>query len=284
MMAQVMLIILLHSFLAIGLAWHFFRHYSMKRPPIGVLNLWDVTAMMGGIVLIPYLYLFVPTWLLTGLLALVTLSIVFFVFEAILSAQMNRRWLMWTLVLGVALANLATIYLSGTNSRAFFAINNATQVLVVVGIANLWAQSGMKARDATLLAAALIVYDLLFTSFLSLMGDLFTRLDGMPFAPVVAWPLPDGRWGAIGLGDLLMAAVFPLVIRKAFGRKAGWIALIGGVTTIACMLALVLSGLWLATFPLMVALGPLMVVQYAYWRNRLGQERTTAQYLRTEAF
>jgi hypothetical protein len=279
-MAQVMLIILAHSLLAIGLAWRYFRSYSMKRPPIGHLNLWDVAAMMGGILLIPYLYLFVPRWVLTALLALVTVSIVFFVVEAILS----RRWLLWTLVLTVAVSNLVTTHFLGTNSRLFFAANNATQVLVVVGIANLWAQSGMKARDATLLAAALIVYDLLFTSFLTLMDELFTRLDGIPFAPMVAWPLPDGRWGAIGLGDLLMAAVFPLVIRKAFGRKAGWIAMIACVTTIACMLALVLSGLWLSTFPLMAALGPLMVVQYAYWRNRLGQERTTAQYLRAEAF
>src|SRR5690242_13920846 len=102
-MAEVMLVLLGHSLLALGLAWYYFQRYSMKRPPIGVLNLWDMAAMMVGIVLIPYLYLFVPKGVLTGLLALVTLSIVFFVFEALLSG----RWLKWVIVLGVAVANLA---------------------------------------------------------------------------------------------------------------------------------------------------------------------------------
>ena len=32
----------------------------------------------------------------------------------------------------------------------------------------------------------------------------------------------------------------------------------------------------------MVVLGPLMVLQYAYWRRRCGKERTTWQYLQAE--
>jgi hypothetical protein len=34
-------------------------------------------------------------------------------------------------------------------------------------------------------------------------------------------------------------------------------------------------------FPVMVVLGPLMMLQYAYWRHRR-QERTTWQYLQAE--
>jgi hypothetical protein len=34
--------------------------------------------------------------------------------------------------------------------------------------------------------------------------------------------------------------------------------------------------------PLMTGLGPLMVLQYAYWVRRRGQERTTWEYLRAE--
>jgi hypothetical protein len=36
--------------------------------------------------------------------------------------------------------------------------------------------------------------------------------------------------------------------------------------------------------PLMTGLGPLMVLQYAYWVRRRGQERTTWEYLQAEPF
>jgi hypothetical protein len=35
-------------------------------------------------------------------------------------------------------------------------------------------------------------------------------------------------------------------------------------------------------FPVMVVLGPLMLLQYLYWRRRRGQERTMWQYLQEE--
>jgi hypothetical protein len=47
------------------------------------------------------------------------------------------------------------------------------------------------------------------------------------------------------------------------------------------MLVLFVPG-WDATFPVMVVLGPLMLLQYAFWRRRLGVERTTWQYLEAE--
>jgi hypothetical protein len=34
------------------------------------------------------------------------------------------------------------------------------------------------------------------------------------------WPSGANQWLSGGLGDLLLAAVFPLVMRKAFGRTA----------------------------------------------------------------
>jgi hypothetical protein len=47
---------------------------------------------------------------------------------------------------------------------------------------------------------------------------------------------------------------------------------------IAALLALPLAG----TFPVMVVLGPLMVIQYVWWIRRRGTERTTRQYLQAE--
>jgi hypothetical protein len=191
--------------------------------------------------------------------------------------------LIW-LVVGVALAVDAGAALGfGGQSAIFFAANNLVQLLVVVGVTNSWAQSGLKARDAAILGGALIIYDYVFTSLLPLMGDLFSQLQGLPFAPLVGWPLPGGQWLAIGLGDLLLATVFPLVMRKAYSRQAGLVALALGLAAIGGLMLLPILGWQPVTFPVMVVLGPLMVLQYLYWRHRCGQERTTWQYRQTEA-
>jgi hypothetical protein len=140
----------------------------------------------------------------------------------------------------------------------------------------------MRARDAATLGAALAVYDVVATSWLPLMGDLMARVAGLPFAPLVAWPAgPDGLWIGLGLGDLLLVTVFPLVLRKAYGRPAGLAALGLGLGGIAGVM--VLAGLGaIELFPVMVVLGPLMVLQHAWWSGRRGRERTTWQYLRAE--
>jgi hypothetical protein len=152
----------------------------------------------------------------------------------------------------------------------------------VVATTALWAQSGMRARDAAVLGGALALYDPVATSLLPLTGDLIDRLAGLPLAPVIAWGVGDGRWLGLGLGDLLMATVFPLVMRKAYGRRAGLVGALVGLGAIAGLLGLGLLGLLPGIFPVMLLLGPLMVAQYAFWRRRLGPERTTWQYLRAE--
>ena len=79
------------------------------------------------------------------------------------------------------------------------------------------------------------------------------------------------------MGDLLLASTFPLVMRKAFGRGAGMTALAISLGVIGMLLVLPMLGVVSGTFPVVIVLGPLMVVQYAYWR-RCGQERATWQY------
>jgi hypothetical protein len=84
------------------------------------------------------------------------------------------------------------------------------------------------------------------------------------------------------MGDLLLATVFPLVMRKAFGRAAGMMAATISLALIALLLALAVMRLLPALFPVMIVLGPLILVQYGYWRGRRGRERTTWQYLQAE--
>jgi hypothetical protein len=266
-----------HAAGAVLLGTLYFRRYALARPPIGVFTLLDVGVVLCGIVLVPLLYLSLASWLVGGLLALGALSAIYVAGEPVL----RSRGVLWMVVCGVAAAELWIATSVGPDATPFRILNNAVVVLAAVGFANLWAQSGMKARDAAVLGGALTVYDLVATSWLSLMGDLLARVAALPFAPLVAWPVESGGYLGIGLGDLLLATVFPLVMRKAYGRAAGWTSVglsIGGMVG-----SFTAANLFGATvFPVMVVLGPLMVLQYVRWASLRGAERTTATYLQAE--
>lgn len=255
----------------------YFRRYQVTRPPIGVFNGRDVAVLLAAIVLIPYLYLALPAAVVATLLVLTTFGVLYFTCEPLIR---SRRLLVAVLVVAIA-ADVAIALTSGTGSNAFLAVNDAVLVVVVVGVANLWAQSGMKARDAVALAAGLAVYDFIATSQLTLMTDLIDKLSEVPLLPFIAWREGDGAL-AIGLGDLLLAGVFPLVMRKAFGPRAAAAALAVGIGVIVTVLGLIQLGTIDFAVPVMVVLGPLMVAQYALAVRRHGSERTTFQYLQAE--
>lgn len=264
------------TFLALGLvlSWAYFHRYQVTRPPIGVFNLWDVAFMFGAIVAVPLLYLVLPTWLVAGLLGLAALGILYATFEPVLR---QRHALIWLAALAVGGGEIWVFMLVAAPRSTQLLYNNFVQMLLVIGAVNLWAQSGMKARDAAILGAALCVYDVLFTSLLSVMASLFNRIAVLPFAPMVAWPA-DYRWTGFGLGDMLMAAVFPLLICKGYSRRGGIVAMLLAWMAVAVVLTLPLLGVRYDLFPLMVVLGPLMIGQYLVWRKWRGVERTLAPY------
>jgi hypothetical protein len=263
--------------LSVLLTTVYFRRCEMTRPPIGVFNLRDVAVVLGAIVVIPYLYLVLPLAVVATIIALTVLGTLYLVGEPLVP----RRVLLVAIAGGAVAADIAIALVEGTASNLFLAANDLLLVAVVVAVANLWAQSGMKARDAAVLAGALAVYDYIATSQLTLMTDLIDRLSTIPFQPFVGWRSgADGL--AVGLGDLLLASVFPLVMRKAYGRRAGATAVVSGVAVLALILGLIKAGVITFVVPAMVVLGPLMVVQYAFWARRRGGERTTWAYLRAE--
>ncbi len=251
-------------------SWGYFSRWQMSRPPIGVLNLRDIVVTFVFIVFMPLLYIALPDWAALALLMLGIFSIVYQVFEPVL----RKKWAIWSAALALVGGNVALGRLAGTLMPPYILVNNLTLVVAVLGIANLWAQSGMKARDAVILAGLLAVYDFIFTSQFSVMGDMFNRLDDLPLTPLIAWGSARDML-AIGVGDLLMASLFPLVMRKGYGRTAGILATILVVITIALVTVLAQAG---TIFPVMVILSPIIVVQYVFWRWRRGIERTTRQY------
>jgi hypothetical protein len=269
------LILWLHLALTLWLSWLYFRRYQMTRPPVGVLNTSDITIMVASIILIPYLYLYLPRWLVVGLLVLGMGSALYFVAEPLL----RWRGALWLFTGALIVLDLGLAWQSGTQNLPFIIANNAIMILVTISIAVLWAQSGMKARDVALLGMALAVYDLIFTSVIPITSNLFARLDDLPFVPTIAWPIADtGMLLSIGLGDLLLVTVFPLVLYKAFSHIAGIAAMLIGGGVITLLFGLSLVGMLGEIFPVMVVLGPLMVIEYLYWRSRVGNERTTRQF------
>jgi len=262
--------------LAALLSWFYFRRYQVTRPPVGVFNLRDVWILLTAIVLVPYVYLHLPLGLVAALLALTVTSILWFTLEPVL----RKRALLLAIVPGAVAADIVLVMTSGALSNTFLLVNNVLMVVAVVGVANLWVQSGMGAREVTLLGGALAIYDFVATSQLTLMTDLIGRLSEIPFVPFLAWDAQGAGLG-VGLGDLLLISVFPLAMRKSFGRDAGAVALGIGIAALAAVLAVIELGVITEAIPVMVVLGPLMVAQYALWRRRLPQ-RTTVQYLRAE--
>ena len=193
-----------------------------------------------------------------------------FVCSFTLEPVLHSRFATWLAVIVLLAADLAAALLFQTTNDRFLAVNNLVLIVLIVSITNLWAQSGMKARDIALFGGLLAVYDVVATSRLSLTTEMVVRLAGLPFAPLFAWGSGSTACG-LGLGDVLLATVFPLVMRKAFGRSAGMLALVLALAAIGTLLALPLPG----AFPVMVVLGPLMVLQYLFWHRRCGRERTT---------
>jgi hypothetical protein len=276
-MSSAFWIVTAHTVLIVALGSAYFRRYEVARPPIGVLNLRDVAVIFGGIVVMPYAYLSLPTWAAGALLTGIAMTVVYIASEPVL----RRRGFVWTASLGLIVADVAAAVLYGTASNRFLAVNNVVLVVAVVGVANLLAQGGMKARDVAVLGGALTVYDAVATLQLTLMTDLLQQLGQLPLAPFVGWSEGDATF-AIGVGDLLLATLFPLVLRRAYGRRA---ALVGAATAVGVLTTLVAlgdTGIVTVAIPAMTILGPLMVVQYAVWRLRCGRERTTRAYLSAE--
>lgn len=267
--------------LTVLLGMAYFRRYAMTRPPLGVMHLGDVAFMFVAIILIPYLYLSFPGWLVAGLFALGSLGLLQLLFEPVFPLPW-RRWLPWVVAGVLVVADILLARQLGTSTLPYLAVNNVVLILTVVAVTNVWAQSGLRARDLAILGGALAVYDLIATSLLPVTHDLITRLAGLPFTPVLAWPVGTTGWAGIGLGDLLFATVGPLVFRKAFGRTAGLLTIVVALGAVGAVFLVGVVGWLPGTFPVMVVLGPLLVLQYLGWIRVQGQERTTVDYLGAE--
>jgi hypothetical protein len=180
----------------------------------------------------------------------------------VLVAAFRKWWLACLLTVGWLGAEFASVWLLGPTHPISTAINNSLLVVVIVGVSLIWVQGGLRARDAAVLIAAVGIYDFVATGASSLTGELVDRLSTTPLTPVIAWGSTDDPRLAIGLGDVLLAALFPIVQRKTFGQFAGVAALTVSVGAIAILVCLGSAGALGTRCPVLVVLAPLVTIQY----------------------
>ncbi|MFC4534655.1 hypothetical protein [Sphaerisporangium dianthi] len=265
------LVVLVAALIAVAAVYC--ARFRLPRPPVGTYTYPDMVVFFVVVVLAPLAYLQLPRPVVAGVFGLVLLCAVQLALAPLIGGRPA-----WAVSAALCLATGAA---SLTGATALVAV--LTDVLLaagVVAVTCLWAQSGMRSGHVALFAALLAGYDLVATVTTTIMSRLFTEVRGLPFAPL--FTLGDGAGGAVpvamGLGDLMMLVLFPLVARRSFGRPAGLVAALAGVAVTAVMSALFVTGVLAEGVPLLTVLGPVVVAQHLWWRATGHAERRAAHH------
>jgi hypothetical protein len=243
------------------LAWNVLSRGRHMRPPLGVLSRGDTLVMLLAIVLVPFVYLTLP------------LPVVLGVFLTVVGVSIAT--LTSPLLACVALAaDVAAAFLLGTTQPLFLAVNNVVLLVSVASVTTFWVRSGLRASNTALLCGGVAAYDFLATSLLPVTDNMLRRLADLPLAPLLAWGTGELSTSvSIGLGDVLLATLYPLAYRKAFGTRAGLVAMVLSIGCVVVLVALAATGVLPSGVPMLTVLGPITVVHYLVCRRR-GPERT----------
>lgn len=256
--------------LLIAAAFAYGRRWTVPRPPIGVFRSSDLVFMTVMVVAAPLLYLHLPGTFVAAVFGLVGLVAV----QATLAPVMGGRA---GLLAATALcAGTFAAWASGHSlpTRVF---SDAVLAIAVVGVGNLWVQGGLRAGQVAAFSSVLTGYDLIATTMTDVTHRFAAHVQGLPFAPV--FELAGGHTPvSIGLGDLVMLAVFPLAMDKAFGRRAGIAAAATGVAVCAGVGMLFVAGAADSSLPLLTVLGPVIVTQYVVRRRSVARERRVVEW------
>jgi hypothetical protein len=159
-------------------------------------------------------------------------------------------------------------------------------ILVVLGaisVANLYVQGGMKLRYVAWFALALGCYDLAFTTVIPLTNKLVEDFLGNPLDPSMGMRFGINNY-SIGIGDLLVFAIFAVAAYKAYGRPAarlalGLILIFGAfVPSFVPLVINFIDARSDVLVPSQAFFGPAAYFCYRWLKHRYGQERTMAEY------
>lgn len=260
----------------------YFRRVRLERPPLGVFNPRDIAILLFFILALPFLYLIVPTEVLTGLLVLTFVSALYFALRPFLLARY-----LWPLLAFLMIANiLITENLLGTRQgwQVYWVLTSAIVLIASVGVANLYVQGGMSVRHIAWFALVLAFYDGFFNLVVPISQKLADRFEGQPLDPSIGFSV--GIYSAnIGLGDLLVFSLFTIAAYKGFGKRGAIasfiiIAIFGALipaTSPLILTAFVRQNIGIVV-PAQVFFGPAALITY-WLLSRRSAERTMGQWI-----
>ena len=278
-----LIVAMVASLVTTGLALVYLRRVRLERPAIGVFNRRDIVILSAFIVFLPMLYVVLPQWLMTSFLMLTFVGALSIGYRPLLSA--GWLWAGIGLLIGVNIWMARTLLGTVLGWQIYWVENSILVVLAAVAVSNLYVQGGMRLKQISWFALALAVYDAVFTLKWPITNELAERFLGYPLDPSVAFRM--GIFNAsIGIGDLLVYALFTIAAFKAYGWSAARISLIvvavfGAATPALAPLLFreLIDARTDLVVPAQTAFGPIAFLCYLWFKHRWGTERTTVQFL-----
>ncbi|MDQ3896669.1 MAG: hypothetical protein M3326_05360 [Actinomycetota bacterium] len=262
-------------------ALFYFRRVELERPPVGTFNGRDIGILMTVIIGLPFLYATLPRWALTCFLGMTFASALSIGYRPLLGP--TRLWLGVGLLLGSNIWTSRTMLGSVVGWQLWWVELGVLVALSAIAVANLYVQGGMKLRYVAWFALALGGYDVTFSRVIPLTNKLVQGFLGNPLDPSLGMRFGINNY-SIGIGDLLVFAMFAVAAYKAYGRSAARLALAVIVVFGVCvpsLVPLVINFIDARTdllVPSQAFFGPAAFLCYLWLKHRYGRERTMAEY------
>jgi hypothetical protein len=264
-------------------ALFFLRRVRLERPAIGTFNSRDIRVLFMFIVFLPLLYVLLPHWALTFFLSVTFASALSIGYRPVLRPA--TLWIAIGTLIGASIWLNRTMLGTTLGWQLCWLEGDLVVLLAATAVANLYVQGGMKLRHVAWFALILAFYDLAFTTVLPVNSHLAEEFLGWPLDPSIG--MRFGLYNAtIGLGDLLVYALFLIAAFKAYGRSAGRVAMVlvvvfGAAAPSAAPMVLdsFLTARTDLVVPAQTLFGPIAFVAYLWMRRRYGQERTMREFL-----
>jgi hypothetical protein len=263
-------------------ALFYLRRFRIERPAIGVFNRRDIGILFVLLATIPVFYLQLPRWLLTSFLALTFLASLSIGFRPLL--RPGRLWLAIGLLIGGNIWIGNNMLGSVAGWQLYWAENSIIVLLGAMSVANLYVQGGMRLQHVAWFALVLAVYDVIFTGFVPVTDALVENFLGFPLDPSMGFRLGLDN-AAIGIGDLLVYALFITAAFKAYGRSAARVAMVliavfgAALPTLIPLLVNFVDARADILVPAQACFGPAAYLGYRWMRRKYGPERTVREFL-----
>lgn len=260
----------------------YFRRVRMERPAIGKFNGRDITILFLFLMILPAFYLLIPRWALETLLVLTFMSALSIGLHPLLGP--GRMWPVIGLLIGADLWCGQRLLGTVVGWQVFWAENSLIVLIAAISVANLYVQGGMQLRHVAFFAAALAVYDSVFSIGFPVTNLLVRDFVGYPLFPAMGMRISFNE-AIVGLGDLLVYAAFTIAAYKAYGRHALRLALTlilvfgAAMPTLSGLLINYIDARLDVIIPAQTWFGPAALVGYLWLRRRYGRERTMQEYL-----